>query len=92
MYGIKFFRPYKNLRPVEKNAFRNIERFLVFLPQKVLKKYSLSLIGDENTFLQVWQINVILVKSAPKQCFSPKTVLPIENLAKSQKYPFLGKA
>jgi hypothetical protein len=52
----------------------------------------LSLLGDENTFLQVWKINLILVKSAPKQCFSPKTVLPIENLAKSQKYPFFGQS
>ncbi len=74
MYGIKFFRPYKNLRPVEKNAFRNIERFLVFLPQKVLKKYSL--------FLQIWwmgykknpsfhtdfkNVNMILVKKVHQQ-------------------------
>jgi hypothetical protein len=37
MCGIQFWNGYENLRPVYKNHFRNIERFLPFLTCKFSK-------------------------------------------------------
>jgi hypothetical protein len=75
-----------------KTVFRNFERFLPFLTFFSSQKSSLSLLRDENFFslnrsngasknpsflTDFKNVNMTLVKSAPKKSFSQKTILPI---------------
>ena len=95
MCDIKFRMNIENLRSVYKKPFFKIlSGFLPFLTFFSSQKSSLSLLRDENFFslnrsngasknpsfrIDFKNVNLTLVKSAPKKSFSQKTILPIKN-------------
>ncbi len=99
--GIKFWKSSANLGPVKKN-FSNIERFLAYLafefsksiqcPSKRWKlfffKYGQLGIKKSIFHTDLKNVNLIIVKSAPKKLLARKTVLPIEEVPKKS---FLGQ-
>ncbi len=87
MCGIKFWKGYENLRPVNKNRFWKYWAVSFIFDLTVLKKYSLSLLRDKNFFssnmangisqnssfhTDFKNVHLIALKVHPKNCLPKK--------------------